>query len=58
MTDSRFYDADKHATRTLTDVFGRKIWENGVVALTFANLKTKDPDEENDIAYYSNEKYY
>ena len=39
-----------------TEVFGRKLCENGVVALTFANWKTKDPDEESDLIYYLNEK--
>ena len=58
MTDSRFYDADKHAIRTLTEVFGSKLWENGVVALTFANLKSKDPDEESDLDYFLSEKYF
>ena len=58
MTDRRFYDADKHANRTLTEVFGSKLWKNSVVALTFANFKTKDPDEENDLTYFSNEKYF
>ena len=38
------------------EVFGRKLCENGVVALTFANWKTKDPDEESDLTYYLNEK--
>ena len=57
MTDTRFYEADKSAIRTLTKEFGSKLWNNGVVALTFANLKTKDPDEESDLAYYLNEKY-
>ena len=57
MTDTRFYEADKSAIRTLTKEFGSKLWENGVVALTFANLKTKDPDEESDLAYYLEETY-
>ncbi|RMX42617.1 hypothetical protein pdam_00025322, partial [Pocillopora damicornis] len=39
-----------------TEVFARKLCENGVVALTFANWKTKDPDEENVLTYYLNEK--
>ena len=39
-----------------TEVFGRKLCENGVVALTFAKWKTKDPDEESDLTYYLNEK--
>ena len=39
-----------------TEVFGRKLCENGVVALTFAYWETKDPDEENDLTYYLNEK--
>ena len=39
-----------------TEVFGRKLCENGVVALTFANWETKDPDEESDLTYYLNEK--
>ena len=38
------------------EVFGRKLCENGVVALTFANWKTKDTDEENVLTYYLNEK--
>ena len=38
------------------EVFGRKLCENGVVALTFANWKTKDPDEESDLTYYLNER--
>ena len=58
MTDTRFYEADKSAIRTLTKEFGSKLWENGVVALTFANLKTKDPDEEDDLAYYLGERYF
>ena len=39
-----------------TEVFGSKLCENGVVALTFANWETKDPDEESDLTYYLNEK--
>ena len=39
-----------------TEVFGRKLCENGVVALTFANWETKDPDEDSDLNYYLNEK--
>ena len=58
MTDRRFYDADKHAIRTLTEVFGNKLWKNSVVALTFANFKTKDPDEESDLDYFLSEKYF
>ena len=58
MTDTRFYDTDKSAIRTLTEVFGSKLWKNGVVALTFANLKTKDPEEEDDLAYYLGERYF
>ena len=58
MTDTRFYDTDKSAIRTLTEAFGSKLWENGVVALTFANLKTNDPDEEDDLAYYLGERYF
>ena len=58
MTDTRFYEADKSAIRTLTKEFGSKLWKNGVAALTFANLKTKDPDEEDDLAYYLGERYF
>ena len=58
MTDTRFYEADKSAIRTLTKEFGSKLWENGVVALTFANLKSKDPDEESDLDYFLSEKYF
>ena len=58
MTDTRFYEADKSAIRTLTKEFGSKLWENGVVALTFANLKSKDPDEESDLDYFLSEKCF
>ena len=57
MTERRFYDEDKKAMRTLTEAFGSKVWEKSVVALTHANLNTKDPDEEDDLAFYSGEKY-
>lgn len=58
MADTRFYDADKNAMRTLTEVFGSKLWKSGVVALTFANLKTEDPDGEDDLTYYLGEKHF
>lgn len=58
MAEARFYDADKNAIRTLTNVFGSKLWKSSVVALTFANLKTEDPDGEDDLAYYLGEMYH
>ena len=57
MSERRFYDADKKAMRTLTQAFGKKIWEKSVVALTFANLMMNDPDFEDDLAYYKGEKH-
>ncbi|XP_031571344.1 translocase of chloroplast 34, chloroplastic-like [Actinia tenebrosa] len=48
MDDTRFYDEDKKAIRILTEEFGKDLWVNAVVALTFAN-KVEDPDEENDL---------
>ena len=56
MTETRFYEADKKAIRALTGCFGRDLWKKAVVALTFANRIT-DPDEEDELAYFMNEKY-
>lgn len=47
MDDRRFYEDDKAAMRSLTDKFGKDIWKNAVIALTFAN-KVEDPDGENE----------
>ena len=57
MSERRLYEPDKESVRILTKAFGKKIWEKSVVALTFANLMMKDPENENDLAYYKREKY-
>ncbi len=54
MDDTRFHEDDKRAIRTLTRAFGKKLWNNAVIALTFAN-KVKDPDardKEDKRAYF------
>jgi len=56
MTETRFQEADKKAIRTMTTNFGKDLWKNAVVALTFAN-RISDPDEEDELAYFMNEKY-
>ena len=47
MDDSRLRDEDLESMRILTEVFGKKLWENAVFAFTFAN-KVEDPDAEDD----------
>ena len=56
MTETRFQDADKNAIRTMTEFFGKDMWKKAVVALNFAN-RISDPDEEDELAYFMNEKY-
>ena len=56
MTETRFHDADKKAIRTMTECFGKDLWKKAVVALNFAN-RISDPDEEDELAYFMNEKY-
>ena len=56
MTETRFHDADKNAIRTMTEFFGKDLWKKAVVALNFAN-RISDPDEEDELAYFMNEKY-
>ena len=42
MDATRFYPEDKKTMQTLTQAFGKKLWKNAVIALTFAN-KVEDP---------------
>ena len=56
MTETRFQDADKNAIRIMTECFGKDLWKKAVVALNFAN-RISDPDEEDELAYFMNEKY-
>jgi len=56
MTETRFQVADKNAIKTMTTHFGKDLWKNAVVALTFAN-RISDPDEEDELAYFMNEEY-
>ena len=51
MGDRRFHEDDKRAMRTLTRAFGKELWKNAVIALTFAN-KVKDPDKRDKEAYF------
>ncbi len=60
MDDTRFHEDDKRAIRTLTRAFGKKLWNNAVIALTFAN-KVKDPDardKEDKRAYFMRDLAY
>ena len=52
MDDKRFHEDDKNAIRILTREFGKNLWKNTVVALTFAN-KIDDPDEGDEREYFS-----
>ena len=49
MDDKRFHRDDKDTFKILTENFGKELWKNSVIALTFAN-KVEDPaggDREN-----------
>ena len=52
MDDRRLHEDDKEAIRILTREFGKDLWENAVIALTFAN-KIDDPDGGDDREYFS-----
>ena len=43
MDDKRFHREDKDTFRMLTENFGKELWKNAVITLTFAN-KVEDPD--------------
>ena len=43
MDDKRFHRDDKDTFKMLTENFGKELWKNVVIALTFAN-KVEDPD--------------
>ena len=51
MDDRRFHEEDKRAMRTLTRAFGKELWKNAVIALTFAN-NVKDPDKRDKKGYF------
>lgn len=52
MDDKRFHKDDKDAIRTLTREFGKDLWKNAVIVLTFAN-KIEDPDGGDEREYFS-----
>ncbi|KAJ7374055.1 hypothetical protein OS493_009386 [Desmophyllum pertusum] len=54
MEDRRFHEEDKNAFRALTREFGKDLWKNAVIALTFAN-KVEDPDEGDEVAYFQHD---
>ena len=51
MDDKRFQRDDKQTFKILTDCFGKELWKNAVIALTFAN-KVKDPAGGDRKAYF------
>ena len=52
MDDKRFHEDDKEAIRTMTREFGKDLWKNAVIALTFAN-KIEDPDGGDEREYFT-----
>lgn len=54
MDDKRFYPADKIAMKKLTEIFGKKLWEHSVIALTFAN-KVEDTSGGDQTTYFQDE---
>ena len=51
MDDTRFNTADQRTLKRLTETFGKSMWKNAVIALTFAN-KVDHPAREDKDAYF------
>ena len=51
MDDTRFYSEDKKTIQILTQAFGKELWKNAVIALTFAN-KVEDPSGGDKEAFF------
>ena len=51
MDDKRFHREDKDTFKILTEKFGKKLWKNAVIALTFAN-KVEHPAREDREGYF------
>ena len=51
MNDKRFYRDDKKTFKILTKHFGKKLWKNAVIALTFAN-EVRDPAKGDREVYF------
>ncbi|XP_078378851.1 uncharacterized protein LOC144661993 [Oculina patagonica] len=54
MNDRRFNLADKKTIKLLTEAFGKELWNNAVIALTFAN-EVEDQDGGDREAYFLKE---
>ena len=54
MDDKRFHRDDKDTFKILTETFGKELWKNVVIALTFAN-KVEDPAADNKEAYFEHD---
>lgn len=54
MDDKRFHRDDKDTFKILTETFGKKLWKNAVIALTFAN-KVEDPAGGNREDYFEHD---
>ena len=54
MNDTRFHCDDKDTLKTLTETFGKNLWKNTVIVLTFAN-KVDHPTREDREAYFLEE---
>ena len=51
MDDKRFQHDDRQTFKIVTDRFGKELWKNAVIALTFAN-KVEDPAGGDSKAYF------
>ncbi len=54
MDDTRFRPEDKQTIKMLTKAFGKELWNNAVIALTFAN-KVEDPKGGDKEAFFLEE---
>lgn len=51
MDDKRFLKSEENSIHALTRKFGKDLWKNAVIALTFAN-NVKDPDGRNNEEFF------
>lgn len=57
MIEIWFYDLDKNVIWVMMEFFGKDLWKKVVVVLNFVN-RISDFDEEDELVYFMNEKYF
>lgn len=57
MIEIWFQDVDKNVIWVMMEFFGKDLWKKVVVVLNFVN-RISDFDEEDELVYFMNEKYF